>query len=148
MMRAVFSVLSGALFGSGLWLSGMTDTTRVQGFLDLFGNWDPTLVFVMGGALLPMFVAWRLTTGRRPWQGEAFPAPAPAKLDPRLALGSVLFGCGWALAGFCPGPALASLSYGGWEGLVFLAAMIAGMAVAPRLRKRVDLVLDRSAAKS
>ena len=135
-MRLVFALISGALFGAGLHFSGMTDTTKVQGFLDLFGAWDPTLMFVMGGAIVPMAIAWRLRERRtQPLAGGAFPSFGPPKLDPRLATGSVLFGVGWGFVGLCPGPALASLSYGGWPGLVFLAAMLIGMIAAPRLPK-------------
>ena len=137
-MRLVFAGLAGSLFGIGLWLSGMTDTLKVQGWLDLFGAWDPTLAFVMGGAMVPMAVAWRFTIGRQPALGGHFPAPAAPRFDRNLIGGSVLFGIGWALSGFCPGPALASVSWGGIGGLVFLAAMLAGMALTPRLRTRLD----------
>ena len=98
-MRALISLLAGSLFGAGLLISGMTDTTKVQGWLDMFGQWDPTLAFVMGGAILPMLIAWQLTTHRRPMTGGHFPQPARAELDRRLILGSVLFGMGWGLAG-------------------------------------------------
>ena len=142
MQRMLISLLAGGLFGAGLYLSGMTDTTKVQGWLDLFGAWDPTLAFVMGGAILPMALAWRLTRGRAPLTGGAFPdRPAP-ELDRRLITGSVLFGIGWGLAGLCPGPALAALGYGGAGGLVFVLAMLAGMAAAPAVAQR----LDRAAA--
>ena len=137
-MRSVYAFLAGSLFGTGLLISGMTDTTRVQGWLDVFGNWDPTLAFVMGGAILPMLLAWRLTRVRAPLVGGTFPAPSVAKLDRRLIIGSVLFGIGWGLAGLCPGPALASLSYGGAGGIVFLIAMIAGMFAAPKLGAQLD----------
>ena len=129
-MRLVLAFLSGGLFGLGLMVSGMTDTTKVQGWLDVFGDWDPTLAFVMGGAILPMAVAWRMTGRGAPWAGGSFPIKPNQGLSPDLMLGSVLFGAGWGLAGLCPGPALASLSYGGREGLIFLAAMIAGMLLA------------------
>ncbi len=125
-MRFLTAFLAGGLFGAGLLLSGMTDTARVQGFLDLFGAWDPTLAFVMGGAILPMVVAWRLK-GVPPAQGAA--------LAPDLVTGSVLFGIGWGLAGLCPGPALASISFGGTGGVVFLLAMAAGMLSQPSVRR-------------
>ena len=127
-MRMLFALLAGSLFGAGLMLSGMTDTTKVQGWLDVTGAWDPTLAFVLGGAILPMLVAWRLAE-RRGTSALGTPTPPRAEplIDKRLLAGSALFGTGWALAGLCPGPALASLSYGGTEGLVFLLAMIAGM---------------------
>ena len=113
----------------------------VQGWLDVFGDWDPTLAFVLGGAILPMAIAWRMTTGRAPVAGGYFPDPAPRKIDPRLILGSALFGMGWGLAGLCPGPAMASLGYGGAGGFIFLAAMLLGMGAAPR----AGLYLDRMA---
>ncbi len=137
-MRVVISALAGSLFGLGLMLSGMTDTRKVIGWLDLFGNWDPTLAFVMGGAILPMAVAWRLTIGRKPFVGGQFPEPPLSLIDHRLIVGSVLFGMGWGLAGLCPGPAIASLSYGGIGGVVFLIAMLLGMWGAPAVRTRLD----------
>ncbi len=137
-MRNLLAFIAGSLFGTGLLISGMTDTTKVQGWLDMFGNWDPTLAFVMAGAILPMLVAWRLTRGRTPLVGGRFPAPPRVELDRRLAVGSILFGMGWALAGLCPGPAMASLSYGGVNGIVFLIAMIAGMIAAPKLGAQLD----------
>ena len=137
-MRILVALLAGSLFGSGLFVSGMTDTRKVQGWLDVFGDWDPTLAFVMGGAILPMILAWRLTEGRTPFAGGAFsPLPRP-ELDHRLITGSVLFGIGWGLAGLCPGPAVASVSYGGIGGLVFLCAMQVCMAAALRESARLD----------
>lgn len=137
-MRYVLALIAGGLFGAGLFLSGMTDATKVQGWLDIFGDWDPTLAFVMGGAILPMMVAWRLTRTRRPLIGGDFPAPAAPLIDRRLLGGSVAFGAGWGLAGLCPGPALASLSYGGVGGIVFLIAMLVGMGAAPRFGRSLD----------
>jgi len=127
-MRTVFAALSGGLFGAGLFVSGMTDTTKVQGWLDIFGAWDPTLAFVLGGAILPMLVAWRVAEARQTaFLGSPIPARPQPILDARLLGGSALFGAGWGLVGLCPGPAMASISYGGPEGMVFLAAMIVGM---------------------
>ncbi|MBY6042925.1 DUF6691 family protein [Phaeobacter italicus] len=143
-MRLVLSFSAGGLFGLGLFLSGMTDTRKVQGWLDIFGNWDPTLAFVMGGAIIPMAIAWQLTSGRRPLVGGSFPTPPRQELDRRLVIGSVLFGMGWGLAGLCPGPAMASLSYGGTGGIVFMIAMAAGMIAAPPVVQR----LDHTAAKA
>jgi hypothetical protein len=143
-MRLFFAALAGAVFGTGLWMSGMTDTTKVQGWLDIFGAWDPTLAFVMAGAILPMALAWRLTRGRSPLMGGLFPPPPEARLGRNLVIGSVLFGFGWGLSGLCPGPAIASLSWGGTEGLVFLAAMITGMWAAPRVRERLDTLVPET----
>lgn len=137
-MRLLIALLAGSLFGAGLYLSGMTDTRKVQGWLDLFGDWDPTLAFVMSGALLPMALAWRMAKRRVPLVGGTFPAAPSDRLDRRLVLGSVLFGIGWGLSGLCPGPALASLSYGGTGGLVFLAAMLIGMGLSPLASARLD----------
>jgi len=119
-MRILLALLSGGLFGAGLHISGMTDTGKVQGFLDLFGAWDPTLAFVMGGAIVPMAIAWRMVPGRSPLAGGTFASPQEHGLDNKLILGSVLFGVGWGLIGLCPGPAIASLSYGGWRAQSFL----------------------------
>ncbi len=138
MTRILLALIAGGLFGAGLFISGMTDTSKVQGWLDVFGNWDPTLAFVMGGAILPMAIAWVFTKGRTPVVGGDFPAPSDPKLGRNLVLGSVLFGVGWGLAGLCPGPAVASLSYGGWPHWVFFAAMLAGMAIAPMARAQLD----------
>ena len=139
MARLIFAALAGALFGVGLLISGMTDTTKVIGWLDIFGDWDPTLAFVMGGAILPMAVAWNLTTRRaRAILGTEFPAPPAPQIGRNLVIGSVLFGAGWGLAGLCPGPAVASLTWGGLGGAVFLAAMAAGMYLQPYLRARLD----------
>ncbi|SLN30057.1 hypothetical protein TRL7639_01225 [Falsiruegeria litorea R37] len=137
-MRMLISLLSGSLFGAGLLLSGMTDTTKVQGWLDVFGAWDPTLAFVMGGAILPMLVAWQLTTRSAPLTGGTFPDLPRPELDHRLITGSVLFGMGWGLAGLCPGPAMASLTFGGAGGLIFMLSMLAGMSFAPKLGSQLD----------
>lgn len=138
MLRLVMAALSGGLFGAGLLVSGMVDTTKVQGWLDVFGDWDPTLAFVMGGAILPMAIAWRVAARRRvALLGTPIPPRPEPKLDHNLILGSVLFGAGWGLVGLCPGPALASLTFGGWGGLLFLLAMAAGMVAAPLVRRQI-----------
>lgn len=138
-MRLLFAVLAGGLFGLGLLISGMTDTTVVQGWLDLFGDWDPTLAFVLGGAILPMLLAWRVAERQgASLAGTPIPARSEPLVDTRLLAGSAIFGIGWALAGLCPAPALASLSYGGVEGFVFFAAMIAGMILWHGVRTGLD----------
>ncbi|WP_050526687.1 DUF6691 family protein [Pseudorhodobacter aquimaris] len=135
MKRNIFSFLAGGIFGAGALVSGMTDTTKVQGWLDVFGAWDPTLAFVMGGAILPMVIAWRFAARRSASVlGTSLPGPSSTKLDNNLITGSVLFGMGWGLAGLCPGPAMASITFGGWGGLLFLSAMAAGMLAAPKVR--------------
>lgn len=144
MRRTLFAALSGAIFGFGLSVSGMTDTAKVQGWLDVFGNWDPTLAFVMGGAILPMAVAWRLAARRKhAMLGSDFPPAPDPRLGHNLVIGSVLFGVGWGLAGLCPGPAMASLSWNGGNGLLFLLAMLAGMVAAPGVRLRIDRLAAR-----
>ena len=121
----------GTSFGAGLTISGMTDPDRVRGFLGLFqGKWDPTLAFVMGGAVLVMAVAWRLRKRMgHPLFAEGFVLPDRADLDARLIIGSALFGIGWGLAGLFPGPAIASRALAPSAVLPFVAAMLAGMAV-------------------
>lgn len=127
-IRILVSLLCGGLFGGGLVVSGMTDTLRVQGFLDLFGGWDPTLMFVMGGAIITMFFAWRSAANREAAVlGGPLPTPPSTQIDTRLAVGGIMFGMGWGLSGFCPGPAFASLSFGGSGGLIFMVAMLAAM---------------------
>jgi len=120
----------GLVFGLGLILSGLTDPAKVLAFLDLAGSWDPSLLFTMGGAILVAAVGFRLA-GRRPTSllGAPLRLPSAGVLDRRLVLGSVVFGAGWGLAGFCPGPALASLATGLPGPLLFVIAMVAGMGV-------------------
>ena len=129
-MRILVAFLTGGLFGTGLLVSGMTDTRKVMGWLDIFGNWDPTLAFVLGGAIIPMFFAWRFASTRMPILGGNFPTRPDPKLGKDLIVGSLLFGAGWGLSGLCPGPAMASVTWGGWNSAVFLGAMILGMIVA------------------
>lgn len=141
MQRIVIAALSGGIFGAGLLVSGMTDTTKVQGWLDVFGAWDPTLAFVLGGAILPMMLAWWIASRRtQSLAGTPYPAPPDPRLGRDLVLGSVLFGAGWGLVGLCPGPAIASLSWGGMGGIAFILAMIAGMLVAQPIRLRTQRV--------
>lgn len=128
--RIVPPFASGALFGAGLAVGGMTDPTRVRGFLDLFGNWDPTLAFVMGGAVIVMAIAWRFQARMaRPLFGERFALPDRSDLDGKLIAGSALFGVGWGIAGLCPGPAVTSLALSPSDALPFVAAMLVGMAL-------------------
>jgi len=116
----------------------MTDTQKVQGWLDFFGDWDPTLAFVMGGAIIPMALAWRVTQGRTPRLGGAFPKQSDPEITGKLTVGSLMFGAGWGLTGLCPGPAIASITFGGWGGLLFLTSMLIGMGLAPRFSSRLD----------
>ena len=140
-MRNLYAFGAGGLFGIGLWVSGMTDTRKVIGWLDIFGDWDPTLAFVLGGAVGVMFVAWRIAAVRgAPALGGPFPEAPEPRLGRNLVLGSILFGMGWGLAGLCPGPAIASLTWGGGGGLLFLLSTLAGMLAAPPIRARLDAV--------
>lgn len=139
-------LLSGTLFGAGLTLSGMTDPARVRGFLDVFGRWDPTLVFVIGGAVIVMAIAWRIQSRMKsPLFGEKFSLPDRRDFDGRLIVGSALFGIGWGIAGLCPGPAVASIALSPLSVLPFLVAMLAGMAFHNLLPKRL-LRLQREGA--
>lgn len=136
-MSILYALLAGLVFGIGLLLSGLADPSKVLAFLDLAGNWDPSLLFVMGGALLvaaPAF-AWLARRGRT-LDGAPLHLPAKGRIDRRLLLGSLVFGAGWGLAGYCPGPALVSLAWGGLEPLLFVGAMVAGMALFELLEKR------------
>ena len=129
-MRIVIALIAGILFGAGLAFSGMADPARVQAFLDIGGQWDPTLAFVMGGAILPMVVAWAAKGAMKaPIAARAFDVPSNRTLDKPLAIGAVLFGIGWGIAGLCPGPAVANLGLVPMAVLPFIIAMLIGMAV-------------------
>ena len=144
MQRLLIAALAGGLFGAGLLVSGMTDTNKVQGWLDVFGDWDPTLAFVLGGAIIPMLIAWQLTKKRSASiSGAPFPSKPSTKLDHNLIIGSVLFGIGWALVGLCPGPAMASLSWGGFNGMLFFIAMLGGMLLVNPIRAQLDKVFAK-----
>ncbi len=129
-MQVLMALLSGLIFGVGLIISGMTDPSKVIGFLDLAGKWDPSLAFVMGGAILPGVFAYRFATTRsQAILGGSMQLPNNRRIDRRLVLGALAFGAGWGLAGYCPGPVLASLATGGSKPLIFTMAMLAGMVI-------------------
>ena len=129
-MKNVSALLSGLLFGLGLILSGMSDPSKVLGFLDLAGQWDPSLAFVMGGAVAIGALLFPFATKRKKsLLGNTMRLPTSTTIDRRLVLGGLTFGVGWGLAGYCPGPALATLVYGGVKPWVFIIAMLAGMAL-------------------
>ncbi len=132
-MNAFFAVLSGLVFGLGLLASGMTDPNKVKGFLDLFGAWDASLALVMGAAIAVGAQAFARAR-RRPlsWTGAHFEIPTNSVVDRRLLLGGGLFGVGWGIAGFCPGPALVAASSGSAAALGFVAAMLLGMTLHDR----------------
>lgn len=129
MMRDILVPLAGGtIFGAGLTVGGMTDPARVRSFLDIAGAWDPTLAFVMGGAVLVMALAWVLQRQMlRPFFAEGFSLPDRSDLTPRLIGGSALFGIGWGIAGLCPGPGFAALAIEPVSAAIFIAAMLAGM---------------------
>lgn len=139
MARIVAAILCGALFGAGLVVSDMINPARVLAFLDVAGRWDPSLALVMGGALIPSGLAYlyrrRLDS---PLIADRFHVPAARTIDRSLIVGAALFGVGWGLVGLCPGPALAGLVAGRWQVALFVAAMLAGMALHRLLFDRVD----------
>ncbi len=135
-MFVLSSLLAGLVFGLGLIVSGMANPAKVLGFLDLAGPWDPSLALVMGGAISVGFFAFLLARNRaRSILGAEMKLPNARHIDRRLVLGSALFGMGWGVAGFCPGPGLVALGMGESKALVFVAAMLAGMAVFELIEK-------------
>ncbi|HEX6004722.1 MAG TPA: YeeE/YedE family protein [Burkholderiales bacterium] len=137
-MNALAAFGAGLVFGIGLIVSGMTDPGKVIGFLDLAGHWDPSLAFVMGGAILVGFFAFRVAAHRtRNFLRGAMHLPQRRDIDNRLVLGSLVFGIGWGLAGYCPGPALVSFASGVEQAAVFVAAMLLGMAIYIAVERRI-----------
>ena len=131
MAQMLVAAIAGIVFGLGLGVSQMVDPAKVLAFLDLAGDWDPSLAFVMGGAVAVSLVAFRYSLRRRaPLLARSFALPEVSGIDARLLAGAALFGVGWGLVGFCPGPAIASFAFGQVESALFVAAMAAGMAVA------------------
>lgn len=136
-MRVVMALLAGLLFGAGLVLGGMTQPAVVLGFLDVFGHWNPQLVFVMAGAMLTTAIGYRVLRGRaQPLFDKQFHTPTKRALDRRLLIGAAVFGIGWGLAGYCPGPALASLTGMAPGLLLFVACMFVGWWLAARIPAR------------
>lgn len=129
-MQIITVFLAGLIFGLGLILSGMTNPAKVIGFLDIFGQWDPSLALVMMGAIFINAIAFHFTNNRQQSVSERpLAVSATQKIDAKLIIGSLIFGLGWGLAGYCPGPALVSLLQGGWQPIIFVAAMLAGMLI-------------------
>lgn len=126
-MKHVFALMSGLVFGTGIAISGMMDPAKVLNFFDIAGTWDPSLAFVMAGALVVTSLGYRLVWRRSaPLFEERFQVPASTDLDGKLIGGAALFGVGWGIAGFCPGAAVPALGTGRWEVALFLAAVVAG----------------------
>ena len=131
MTRSIAAALAGLVFGLGLGISQMVNPAKVLAFLDIAGDWDPSLAFVMGGAVAVSAIAFHFVLRRpRPLLAPEFPAPNRGGINSRLVGGAAVFGIGWGLVGFCPGPAIASLAYGHAESVTFLAALVLGMALA------------------
>lgn len=130
-MRLIVAYLVGLVFGTGIGLSGMANPAKVLNFFDLAGGWDPSLIFVMGGALATTFIGYRLVLRRpAPVLAQGFQLPASRGIDARLLGGAALFGIGWGIAGFCPGGALPALGTGRWQAFLFVGAVIAGIYLA------------------
>ncbi len=140
-MKNISALISGVLFGTGLALSGMTDTSKVIGFLDILGNWDPDLVFVMGSAVITTTLGFKILFGQKqkPLFNSNFSLPIKNTIDTKLILGAALFGIGWGTYGYCPGPAIASLVYLSTTTLVFVATLIVGMAIGAAFSSRVKI---------
>lgn len=134
MAAILVHLAAGLLFGAGLAISGMVDPAKVTNFLDLAGSWDPTLAFVMGGAVAVAFAGYRIAFARgAPVLADRFELLASNRIDGRLLGGAAIFGIGWGLVGFCPGPAIASLGLGSTGVWLFVAAMLGGMFLARRV---------------
>ncbi len=139
MKNRLSEFLVGLLFGVGLLLSGMTDPGKVQSFLDLAGAWDPSLAMVMGGAVLVGFFAFALARKRTTtFLGGALRLPTSSQIDKRLVIGALMFGAGWGLAGFCPGPALVSMASGEGKAAFFVAFMLVGMLMFEIMDRRMQ----------
>ncbi len=135
-MRGLAALIAGLIFGTGIAVSGMINPAKVLNFFDIAGTWDPSLIFVMGAALLVAVIGYRLVLKRpRPVFDIMFHLPTRRDLDPALIGGSALFGIGWGIAGFCPGGALPALGLFQPDAVIFVGAMIAGIAIARRLRR-------------
>ncbi len=145
-MRVMMAFVVGLVFGIGLIVAGMTDPAKVQGFLDLAGQWDPSLAFVMGGAILVGMLVFPFAAKReRTLLGDVMRLPTATRIDRRLLVGALAFGAGWGLAGFCPGPALASVASGRFEVLLFTGAMLAGMGIYELIERRAIAAHSRAA---
>jgi len=130
MLRSIFILLIGTLFGAGLAVGGMLNPAKVAGFLDLFGLWDPSLAFVMGGGVVVNFIGHRMVMKRsQPLFSDMFHIPTTQVIDKKLIAGAILFGIGWGLAGLCPGPAISSLLLNPQDGVGFVVLMLAGIYV-------------------
>ncbi len=126
MNQKIIALLAGLLFGAGLAASGMNDPNVVQGFLDVSGDWNPSLMFVMAAALMVTIPGFQYFLRRKPILAQGFKLTTLKNIDRQLVIGAIIFGVGWGLVGLCPGPAIAALGYLNWEGFIFVLAMLAG----------------------
>ena len=130
MLKNIIGLLAGLLFGIGLLISGMTDPTKVQGFLDVFGAWDISLALVMGGGLIVAIIGVQLAKRQQTsWIGTLIELPSKTSVNKKLLIGAMLFGIGWGLVGICPGPGIVLLGTGQWQAYIFIPAMIVGMLI-------------------
>lgn len=137
MKSTLAALLAGLVFGLGLTISQMINPAKVLSFLDITGNWDPSLLFVMGGALITTLIGYRFVLrAPKPMFADRFRLPTRKDIDGRLVGGAALFGVGWGLVGLCPGPALAGLTIGGLQSWIFVAAMVAGIGLSKLLERR------------
>ncbi len=137
-MRILTAYIVGLVFGLGIAVSGMINPAKVLNFFDFAGSWDPSLIFVMGGALVTTFIGYRLVFGRsRPLLAQRFALPGSTRIDARLLGGAALFGIGWGIAGFCPGGALPALGTGRWEVFAFIGAVIGGILIARWIQEAI-----------
>jgi uncharacterized protein len=128
--RNIAALLTGTLFGIGLGVAQMIDPNKIRNFLDIAGTWDASLMFVLGAALVTSFFAFKLILKQNaPRFADVFALPAQQSIDRSLLIGATLFGIGWGLAGYCPGPGFAALALGSWEPVIFIATMLAGFAL-------------------
>lgn len=149
-MNILIAFMIGILFGVGILISGMANPAKVLNFFDVAGAWDPSLMFVMGGAVVTTFIGYRLVLARaQPILARSFQVPTATQIDPKLIAGSAIFGIGWGLAGFCPGAALPALGTGRAEVVIFVASLIAGIVIARLIANgsNRNLVGDASASK-
>jgi hypothetical protein len=138
-MRGILAAASGLIFGLGLIAGGMTDPGKVKGFLDIFGKWDPSLGLVMGGAIAVGVFAFAAAARRKlSWTGDPIDLPRSTVIDARLLLGGALFGAGWGIGGFCPGPALVALGSGLPAAGIFVVAMLVGMVIHDQVIARIS----------
>ena len=135
MLKYISSAIAGGFFGFGIAISGMANPAKVLNFFDIFGTWDPSLVFVMGGAMITALIGYRLVFGvqKRPLFEASFSLPSAKQIDRRLILGSIVFGIGWGIAGFCPGGAIPTFGLGHSESYIFIASLVVGILVARRI---------------